>query len=108
MSLALAGGLFTNEPQGSAPPHHFCRCILCPQWPSPVMLLLFPRIPSGTHPSLQAIGRSCKCPLVSSAPSRAGAPEMEVGVATVFAVSLPFDDFLGQWLSTLLAHSSSL
>lgn len=72
------------------------------------MLLLFPRIPSGTHPSLQAIGRGCKWPLVSSAPSRAGAPEMEVGVATVFAVSFPFDDFLGQWLSTLLAHSSSL
>ena len=64
--------------------------------------------PRHPHPSLQATGRSHKWPLVSLAPSRAGAPEMEVGVATILTISIPFDDFLGQWLSTLLARSSSL
>lgn len=60
------------------------------------------------HPSLQATGQGHKWLLVSSAPSRAGAPEIEVGVAPLLTVSTPFDDFLGQWLSTLLAHPSSL
>lgn len=48
------------------------------------------------HPSLQANGCSHKWLLVSLAPSRAGAPEMEVGVATILPISIPFDDFLGQ------------